>query len=470
MDNFTNFAKSHLASGITSGATSLSVATGDGAKFPAQPFNATIWNSSDYFDPSDDPNREIVRVTAVSTDTFTISRAQEGTAAVAHNAAGKTYGLLATLTAKTVVELATTIESDVSMLGDLIATDIAAPATPSAGKTRVYVDSTSKNIAAKNDAGTVNHGVQTKPAVSHNFLTAVADDGTVSSAQPADADIEFADVTTGDVSAAEHGFAKKLPNDATLYYNGQGNFVVPSPNLAALSPDNFAGLILWLKADAGAYHDAGVTLATNGQAVQQWNDQSGNGRNVAQATGGKQPLYVTGVHNGLPVIRFSGGQCLIVAAVPLSSLSVLCVCSHGDSVGMVYEHSAQVGANDGSNLIGNQPMAQTRRGGLLASRNAPDAVNWSQWDVFGIYGNHCTGPFSEFYLIFNGRHVGGTASSAVDNTMTTVTDALNIGARNNAGSLAMIGDIAEFMIFSPALTIVQELAVIEYLRNRWNTP
>ncbi len=68
--------------------------------------------------------------------------------------------------------------------GSALYTAIAAPATPAAGKASVYVDSTSKNLAVKNDAGTVNHGVQTKASVSNNFLTAIADDGTVSAAQP----------------------------------------------------------------------------------------------------------------------------------------------------------------------------------------------------------------------------------------------------------------------------------------------
>jgi len=105
MDAFKNFAKSTLAAGITSGATSLTVATGDGVKFPAVAFNAAIWNLVDYPDPTDDPNHEIVRVTAVATDTFTITRAQEGTTGVAHNTGGKVYGLVATLTAKTLNEI-----------------------------------------------------------------------------------------------------------------------------------------------------------------------------------------------------------------------------------------------------------------------------------------------------------------------------------------------------------------------------
>jgi hypothetical protein len=81
------------------------------------------------------------------------------------------------------------ISNDASQVGDILATAIAAPATPAAGKGRTYVDSTSKNMAVKNDAGVVNHGIQTKAAVSHQFLTSVADDGSSVLAQPVVADI-----------------------------------------------------------------------------------------------------------------------------------------------------------------------------------------------------------------------------------------------------------------------------------------
>lgn len=64
--------------------------------------------------------------------------------------------------------------------GSILATNIAAPSTPASGKTKVYVDSTSKNIAVKNDAGVVNHGVQTKAAVGGQFITGINDDGTTS--------------------------------------------------------------------------------------------------------------------------------------------------------------------------------------------------------------------------------------------------------------------------------------------------
>ena len=78
---YSNNAATTLASGITSSATSLTVATGTGAVFP------TITSNQDYFlitlQSFSTGNSEIVLVTARTTDTFTIVRAQEGTTAIA---------------------------------------------------------------------------------------------------------------------------------------------------------------------------------------------------------------------------------------------------------------------------------------------------------------------------------------------------------------------------------------------------
>jgi hypothetical protein len=79
-DGHKNFAFSAVAtapSPATSG-TTLVVTAADGAKFPAVPFNATIKPANT--NPTS-ANAEIVRVTTVSTDTLTITRAQEGTSA-----------------------------------------------------------------------------------------------------------------------------------------------------------------------------------------------------------------------------------------------------------------------------------------------------------------------------------------------------------------------------------------------------
>ncbi|MHB8086537.1 MAG: hypothetical protein ACYDHZ_12015 [Dehalococcoidia bacterium] len=72
--NVKNNAESTLASGITSVATSLTVAAGEGVKFPGSNFNITI-------------DGEILLCTSRTGDVLTVTRAQEGTAAAVHAAA-----------------------------------------------------------------------------------------------------------------------------------------------------------------------------------------------------------------------------------------------------------------------------------------------------------------------------------------------------------------------------------------------
>lgn len=100
-DAHKNFAVSTVAtapSPATSG-TSLVVASGHGTRFPAVPFNATIWPASSQPDPT---NAEIVRVTNISTDTFTITRTQESTSARTVIVGDQ---IAATITAKTLTDV-----------------------------------------------------------------------------------------------------------------------------------------------------------------------------------------------------------------------------------------------------------------------------------------------------------------------------------------------------------------------------
>lgn len=79
-DAHKNFAYSTVAtapSPATSG-TSLVVASGEGTRFPAVPFNAVVWPLGQLPTPA---NAEVVRVTNISTDTFTITRATESSVA-----------------------------------------------------------------------------------------------------------------------------------------------------------------------------------------------------------------------------------------------------------------------------------------------------------------------------------------------------------------------------------------------------
>jgi hypothetical protein len=104
LDPAKNFAKVTVSTGYDSTATTIVLASGDGAKLPNPSvdgaFNLVWWDWTTYKDPSDDPNVEIVRCTARSTDTLTITRGQEGTTASNKNTAGKTYKMIMSWTKK----------------------------------------------------------------------------------------------------------------------------------------------------------------------------------------------------------------------------------------------------------------------------------------------------------------------------------------------------------------------------------
>jgi hypothetical protein len=100
-DAHKNFAYSTVATAPSpaSSGTSLVVQAGDGAKFPAASFNATIWPVSTQPTTA---NAEIVRVTVVSTDTLTITRAQESSSARTVVVGDQ---IAATITAKTLTDV-----------------------------------------------------------------------------------------------------------------------------------------------------------------------------------------------------------------------------------------------------------------------------------------------------------------------------------------------------------------------------
>jgi len=66
---------------------------------------------------------------------------------------------------------------------------IVAPATPTTGKATLYVDSTSKNIALKDDVGVVRHGVITRLQIPNFYVTGIADDGSIAFRQPSSSDL-----------------------------------------------------------------------------------------------------------------------------------------------------------------------------------------------------------------------------------------------------------------------------------------
>lgn len=87
-----NFASTTLSAGIDASTTSITVTSASSFPNPGTlgSFPAVIWDSS-CTNASADASHEIVTCTALSSNTFTVTRGAESTTAVAHNTSGKTY-------------------------------------------------------------------------------------------------------------------------------------------------------------------------------------------------------------------------------------------------------------------------------------------------------------------------------------------------------------------------------------------
>lgn len=163
LDNFKNNGKVTVSLGYDAAAVSIVLQAGDAAKLPTAPFNAEWWDSTTYTDPTDDPNKEIIRVTTVtsSNDTLTIVRAAE-TSAFTHNTAGKIYKLVVGLTAKT---LNTDIPATYTAYNATMTTSGGIPYVTGAGTitedaTNLFWDGTNVGIGTNTMAGKI-HVVST---------------------------------------------------------------------------------------------------------------------------------------------------------------------------------------------------------------------------------------------------------------------------------------------------------------------
>jgi hypothetical protein len=89
---------------------------------------------------------------------------------------------------------------------------------------------------------------------------------------------------------------------------------------------------LWLDAEDNAtvFSDAGTTQAVAGTStVQQWNDKSGNARNISQSTAGLRPSYTSAGLNGKNILTFTSKTMRsALDALSLPTLAVFAVASN----------------------------------------------------------------------------------------------------------------------------------------------
>lgn len=109
LDPVVNFGKVTVSTTYDDSATEIVLETGHGAKLPCPltygEYNLVWWDSKNYPDPADDPNKEIVRVIECNTDTLTIQRNQESSGASTKSTADGVYKMILSATKKTIDDI-----------------------------------------------------------------------------------------------------------------------------------------------------------------------------------------------------------------------------------------------------------------------------------------------------------------------------------------------------------------------------
>lgn len=235
----------------------------------------------------------------------------------------------------------------------------------------------------------------------------------------------------------------------------------------ALSP------ALWLKADAGTFQTSGGSPATaDADPVGEWQDQSGNGRHFAQATGSKKPTLKLAIQNGKPVIRFDGtDDSLSTASLVLSTFV-------GSNVATLFFLMKQNSAKGQNTAFAIPPALGTNS--VSSYMTYDNVIYYDYGDSAGggrLSASQPAGWDDAFHAVEVYRS-GSTGEVKVDGvtvvsgTFTDVLDATASGVfqLSSDDGLAFMGDFGEVLVWPSALSAGDRASMLAYFQGRWGTP
>ena len=246
---------------------------------------------------------------------------------------------------------------------------------------------------------------------------------------------------TVDVGGAGSGQIVLLP------YYSQGRR--PSPPTVGL-----ASCRLWLDA-------AAITGKVTGDAISQWDDQSGGGNHATQATAAKQPTYISDGIAGHPTVRFDG--CDDTMATPLSltafGITVFVVYRVREFNDLTASSFKRVVSGSNNWLIG--PYAGTHKayvGSFTPTSGAP-AVNPFRTVLVTLRQASASSSFV---------YVNGALAGAGENTTGSQTGpgTVHLGAGGGVVEPGVF-DVAEVIVFDRALNANRRTAWEAYLMQKW---
>ena len=245
-------------------------------------------------------------------------------------------------------------------------------------------------------------------------------------------------------------------------------------------PGGVAGPVVWMSASSGVYTDAGTTLATDGQTVQQWNNQGSSVYNASRANAIRRPTYRTGIFNSNPVIRFtsSGGThtSLDFETMGISGTSDL---NFFVVIQPTVANGGAVGDGTGGYIIDRTPssvdqdplmdlkLLSTNTFGLQKRTDAGTQLGGiGTASTFSMTAPQIAGYYRDYGVRY-GMYYNGIQEQTLNETdgPTTLPN-LRIGSHLD-GDKGLNGDIAEFIFFSNDVSNSDRNRIDSYLAIKY---
>jgi len=204
-------------------------------------------------------------------------------------------------------------------------------------------------------------------------------------------------------------------------------------------------------ANKDVYNDLGSTLATDGQTVNQWNNQLVSTYNLIQSTSGFRPTFQTNELNGLPVVRFDGSDDLMVSATSPSSL-------HGNNSKTIFVVGCGQNASENTFIIHDGTSSNGKVFGHSMQAGLSQAIEQFAFDLVGV-ATFSAATFHVFTGLKNVNNLTLYLDGVLDAGPSSVGAAsintpaeINVGGSTFGGGNSLQCDIARILFYSRALT------------------
>lgn len=231
-------------------------------------------------------------------------------------------------------------------------------------------------------------------------------------------------------------------------------------------PTDISNLQLWLDADdiSTLFTDSAGTIpvTSDGDVVGKWDDKSGNGNHVIQATTAKKPLYKTSIQNSLPIVRTDGVDDVLEDTTFPDFDDIISVFVAVTVQDKINSHIVRLNTDAQAQIVGLFVDSTTPFFFRAAAGGGNVDITEAVSEPFTVIASYVFST-SSAEGFFDQVSVGSAANPG---TFNSAIGRLAVGASNSSGDLGLQGDLMEIIVYNATLSSADRILVENYLNNK----